>query len=328
MKRVILTAMLLCTMFAGHAQSETTEDDVPFYELKTDAGHLLVNVANRLTEIPDVPFRLKIVGTMDGFDIQTLDWLQIADADKADVDYFFIDITPRTSGCPLLQLEELDLSEVTFTSGCYTIFGSATIGNVEAAMLEPGVLGWFTFSQDCHVKRLVLPESINRINKWAMSRCTSLREVVLPSPLTTFFFQSLPGTVKRVTCRSEEPPVVMWPQTTQEGDEYVDNSFEVQLQTTESVDYWRTQVSGSEYRYFDDAVLVVPKGSREKYASPDTGSLFSFFKNIVEEGETTAVPAVPQSLSVTAEHAYTVDGRPAARSPRGVVVSNGEKILR
>ena len=322
-----MTVMLLCAMCAGHAQ--TTEGaEVPVFELKTEAGHLLVNVANRLTEIPDVPFRLKIVGTMDGFDIQTLDWLQIADADKADVDYFFIDITPRTSGCPLLQLEELDLSEVTFTSGCYTIFGSATIGNVEAAMLEPGVLGWFTFSQDCHVKRLVLPESITRINKWAMSRCTSLREVVLPSPLTTFFFQSLPGTVKRVTCRSEEPPVVMWPQTTQEGDEYVDNSFEVQLQTTESVDYWRTQVSGSEYRYFDDAVLVVPKGSREKYASAATGSLFSFFKNIVEEGETTAVPAVPQSLSVTAEHAYTVDGRPAARSPRGVVVSNGEKILR
>ena len=30
------------------------------------------------------------------------------------------------------------------------------------------------------MKRLALPESITRINKWAMSRCTSLREVVLP----------------------------------------------------------------------------------------------------------------------------------------------------
>ena len=201
--------------------------------------------------------------------------------------------------------------------------GRLSIINLENAEIENGIIPedafWhqkeqldpsWEFINTIHLRRIILPYGVKRIEEGAFSDCDSLEQIIFPATLNLLGQECcsyMPG-LKRIYCMASEPHVC---------EESTLNPGNSPFGKYNSDFYLRTP---------NDIPIYVPIGAAEKYRNAWG---WDYFTNFIETDD------FPTSIhNVTTEHydskncVYDLMGRKVINPQKGqVYIKNGKKTL-
>lgn len=198
-------------------------------------------------------------------------------------------------------------------------------------------LGNYILTNASSVERVKLPASLQTIGNLSFSKCAALTAIDLPDGLTDINVSafSYAGLTTLKVPAVNNIKSLAFSQCTQlttvefaEGVDSIYGNVFKGCSALESIKCYGTVPPRAAATFVEAAqkakvTLYVPAGSKEAYLAKDAWNGFA----AVEEFVPTAVETVKSAAPVTGR-AYLLDGRPAAKSQRGIVIVDGRKVVR